>query len=362
MDNEWMVYVCGEHCCSSRNKSLKKDTFNLIGGALGYYRDEIDSVLTQAKDKLSSTFVNVYDRVIDILAMSQQPDVTVFQIQQYYREIIDLLQDPDKQTQYVQSVEEDITTAQDAAIAATLTFYPSVIIANMGKKPARVMKPTIRTPGKDEFVTGISFGGTAIANIISDTTTDVFTRITTKFREYINNPDLTREDFIDSVNEAIDTIDSYAENISTTEVEATTRRVVKRINALNQPLVKSYRRVAVIDNKTCVGCLALHGKLYALADEFESHPRCRCMLVPVTMTWMEYASVQGGAVPNYMSLDQILGMMPRAILADILGPGRLALYDAGLPLERMIYIEQTAEYGHLIRITPLSVLREQGIP
>jgi len=54
-------------------------------------------------------------------------------------------------------------------------------------------------------------------------------------------------------------------------------------------------------------------------------------------------------------------MLPREVLADILGPARMKLYDNGVSIDRMIYIEQTEEYGQLIRITPLSTLREQGV-
>ena len=241
-------------------------------------------------------------------------------------------------------------------------FYPPVIVAYMGAKPARVMKPKIRTPEKEEFNTGFSFGGTRISDLVRQTSTDTFTRYIVRLTENASNPDVTREDFIRDVNEAIDVIDSYAENISTTEIMETSRSVVQRINRLNPNIVRGYRRVAVIDNKTCVGCLSLHGKIYATTDDFESHPRCRCMLVPVSATWMDYAGVRGGAVPTDISRDELIAMLPREVLADILGPARLALYDSGISVDRMIYIEQTEEYGQLIRITPLSVLREQGLP
>lgn len=358
MDNKWMAYICGDGCCE---RISTKETYNYVNGALGYYRDEIDSVLLQAKDKLSNTFVEVYDRIIDLLAMAHKPDVTELQVQMFYREIVELLQDPLKQETYAEAVEDDVQAAQDAAISATLMFYPPVIVAYMGAKPARVMKPKIRTPEKAEFNTGVSFGGDRISDLVRQTSTDTFTRFIVRMTENAANPDITREDFIRDVNEAIDVIDSYAENISTTEIMESSRQAVQRINRLNPNIVRGYRRVAVIDNKTCVGCLALHGKVYATTDEFESHPRCRCMLVPISATWMDYAGVRGGAVPTDISRDELIGMLPREVLADILGPARLALYDSGVSIDRMIYIEQTEEYGQLIRITPLSTLREQGV-
>lgn len=358
MENKWMAYICGEGCCE---RISTKETYNYVNGALGYYRDEIDSVLLQAKDKLSNTFVEVYDRIIDILAMAHKPDVTELQVQMFYREIIELLQDPERQERYAEAVEDDVQAGQDAAIAATLMFYPPVVVAYMGAKPARVMKPKIRTPESNEFHTGFSFGGTRISDLVRQTSTDTFSRHIVRLTENASNPDVTKEDFIRDVNESIDIIDNYAENISTTEIMETSRRVVQRINRLNPNVVRGYRRVAVIDNKTCVGCLALHGKIYATNDEFESHPRCRCMLVPISATWMQYAGVQGGAVPSDLSKDDLIAMLPREVLADILGPARMKLFDNGVPIDSMIYIEQTEEYGQLIRITPLSALREQGV-
>jgi hypothetical protein len=361
MDDGWMAYVCGDECNHS-NTGAVKETVNKYDNAVGYYRDEVDAVLWIAKDRISNVFVDVYDRIIDILAMMQLPDVTAFQAERYYQEIVELLQDNEKHKQYVSKVTEIVTNGQEAVIAATLMMYPNVIIFSMGSKPARVRSPNIRRPSKDEFTTGNSYGGQSLRDLIETTSADTLTRV---FRGMIDNftlQDFNAKDWVRKINGYIDSIDNALENISTTEIEATTRRVATSINRLNSGLVTGYRRVAVVDNKTCVGCLTLHGKVYATNDEFESHPRCRCILVPITMTWMEYASVRGGAVPDYMSRDELIGMMPDAVLRDILGPGRYAMYEAGLPLERMIYIEQTAEYGHLIRITPLSVLREQGIP
>ncbi len=359
MGNEWMDYTCGERRC--RGSNTKEAFDHISNSALAYYKDEIDSVIEQAQEKLSATFVNVYDRVIDLLAMANKPDANIFQVQSYYREIIDLLQDPEKQNDYAFAIQEDIASSQDAALEATFMWYPSVIVSYMGSKPARVMKPRIRVPNKNEFTTGISFGGSSLIELITQTTTDTFSRYIRKLLEESQIPDVSMTDFTDSVNDMIDVIDSAVENISTTEIMYSARQASQRINQLNPGVVKAFKRIAVIDNKTCVGCLALHGKLYSNQDQFESHPRCRCMLVPVSVPWVEYSGVQGGAVPNDLTRDQLLSIIPRSILEDILGPGRMALYDSGVSLDRMIYIEQTDEYGLLIRITPLSALREHGI-
>jgi hypothetical protein len=137
MDDGWMVYVCGDEC-NHANTGAVKETVNKYDNAVGYYRDEVDAVLWIAKDRISNVFVDVYDRIIDILAMMQLPDVTAFQAERYYQEIVELLQDNEKHKQYVSKVTEVVTNGQESVIAATLMMYPDTIIFSMGSKPARV--------------------------------------------------------------------------------------------------------------------------------------------------------------------------------------------------------------------------------
>lgn len=37
----------------------------------------------------------------------------------------------------------------------------------------------------------------------------------------------------------------------------------------------------------CIGCMALHGKFFETWQPLESHPVCRCMMIPVTKDWSE---------------------------------------------------------------------------
>jgi hypothetical protein len=46
-------------------------------------------------------------------------------------------------------------------------------------------------------------------------------------------------------------------------------------------VVRAYRRLSRRDRSVCVGCLAADGWIYPEGDDFESHPNCRCVKVPI---------------------------------------------------------------------------------
>lgn len=53
-------------------------------------------------------------------------------------------------------------------------------------------------------------------------------------------------------------------------------------------VVQGWRRLAVLDGRTCVVCGSMDGKQYGLNDpkpSLPSHWRCRCLYLPVTVTW-----------------------------------------------------------------------------
>jgi SPP1 gp7 family putative phage head morphogenesis protein len=45
-------------------------------------------------------------------------------------------------------------------------------------------------------------------------------------------------------------------------------------------LVKKWEWLVTNDDKTCEDCLANSGKIFELDEPFDSHPNCRCTLIP----------------------------------------------------------------------------------
>lgn len=55
-------------------------------------------------------------------------------------------------------------------------------------------------------------------------------------------------------------------------------------------VVKSWRRSVVLDGRTCIACGSMDGKTYGLNDAkpiLPSHWRCRCLYLPISITWRE---------------------------------------------------------------------------
>ena len=53
-------------------------------------------------------------------------------------------------------------------------------------------------------------------------------------------------------------------------------------------VVQGWRRLAALDGRTCIVCGSMDGKTYGLNDpkpSLPSHWRCRCMYMPITVTW-----------------------------------------------------------------------------
>ena len=72
-------------------------------------------------------------------------------------------------------------------------------------------------------------------------------------------------------------------------------REVGRAQYQESGLVKSYKRMATLSDRTCLGCLMADGEVYAVESAFEDHPQGRC-LAPGTI-------VSGAPVEAFVSRD-----------------------------------------------------------
>ena len=52
-------------------------------------------------------------------------------------------------------------------------------------------------------------------------------------------------------------------------------------------VVKGWERHAAQDNRTCMACIMLDGKIYSTRDAMDDHPQGRCAMLPITATYAE---------------------------------------------------------------------------
>lgn len=109
-------------------------------------------------------------------------------------------------------------------------------------------------------------------------------------------------------------------------------------------MVRAYRRLSRRDGNTCVGCLAADGWVYPEGDDFETHPNCRCVKVPI---------VTGQEAPAFPSGAEWLATQNAATQRRILGPGRYDKWRQGQAFGDFARVRH--EDGHYTTIGPTPI-------
>lgn len=113
-------------------------------------------------------------------------------------------------------------------------------------------------------------------------------------------------------------------------------------------VVTAYKRLAVKDDTTCLGCLMQDGETYDTAEEFAEHPNGRCTLVPV---------VRGAGEPTWTTGKEWLAGLSEDRQRSILGDERFDLWKSGgASLEDFSTLVPNETWGGSFVPTPLNVL------
>lgn len=126
-----------------------------------------------------------------------------------------------------------------------------------------------------------------------------------------------------------------------------TYRVASQESYRRSGVVRGYRRLATLDRRTCPGCLAAHGSAYLLDVEFQSHPQCRCTLIP---------QVLGAPDMVLESAEQWFNRQSRETQLSIMGPGRMAHLDRGGSFADLATVRDNATWGAAVVPTPVREL------
>lgn len=103
----------------------------------------------------------------------------------------------------------------------------------------------------------------------------------------------------------------------------------------NDDVVEGWEWASARDARTCPVCLAMDGRTFALDDPFASHVQCRCAALP----WFEGLEGRGTG-------EEWFARRPRSEQLEILGPGKLELYDEGsIGLDDLVREYDDARWG-----------------
>lgn len=155
--------------------------------------------------------------------------------------------------------------------------------------------------------------------------------------------------------------------IARTEIQRISNSVSRAIYEQNTDIIKGLQAVATLDDRTCIQCGSLDGKIFYFNKGYPNynyplHPRCRCLFVPITKSWKELglnvkevspgtrASFSGQVPETITYNDWLKGMNAKdpEFVKDILGPTRYKFWNTG-DLE----LKQMATSSKILRIDEL---------
>jgi hypothetical protein len=122
--------------------------------------------------------------------------------------------------------------------------------------------------------------------------------------------------------------------------------------------VQGYRRQATQDSRVCLACLALSGTLHKTDEIMPTHPNCRCVLIPETLSWAEITGDSSipDTRPAVATPDRILAGLSESDKMAIMGPARYQMYLDGKPLADFVQVDQNQDWGPTTRVLPLRSL------
>ena len=185
-----------------------------------------------------------------------------------------------------------ITTAQRAAVGLSTQNAPLVANAAL---PQGVTLNTLAEVGLgwnrlpteafDAFV-GISGEGKPIGNLLEPLGEEAAGNIKAAIRSGIMRgkaPGVVASDIRRVAGMPL----GRALTISRTEINRAHREATRLNYYANSNIVKGWRRLASKDSTTCIACIALDGTLYENEEPIDSHPNCRCAMVPETLQYSD---------------------------------------------------------------------------
>lgn len=118
--------------------------------------------------------------------------------------------------------------------------------------------------------------------------------------------------------------------IARTEVLRSYREASRETYHANQDVVEGWQWSATLDGRTCASCWSMHGEHFDTEESLDSHPSCRCALVPTSRPWAElgFPDVQETQVALESGSD-IFARQPEALQRKVLGPGKFDAYRTG---------------------------------
>lgn len=136
-----------------------------------------------------------------------------------------------------------------------------------------------------------------------------------------------------------------AMTISRTEIMRAHREGAIETYRQNASTIRGWVWVAGLGSRTCASCWAQSGTEHPLDEPMASHPNCRCVAAPLTVSWRDLGIDLPEPDPVPYGPDLFASSKPDLQRA-VLGPSRYEAYRRGdVRLEDFVARRQSAQWG-----------------
>ena len=149
---------------------------------------------------------------------------------------------------------------------------------------------------------------------------------------------------------------SEALTISRTEINRSHREATRLNYAANSDIVKGYRRLATKDELPCMACIALDGTAYENNEPLDSHPNCRCTMVPDTLTYQDLG-LDIPDEPRPENGQEWFKKQPESVQRQMMGGRRLEAFKSGkIGLSDLVTVSSSSTWGKSATVKSVKAL------
>ncbi len=138
-----------------------------------------------------------------------------------------------------------------------------------------------------------------------------------------------------------------AMTIARTEVLRAYRESTRATYVANSHVVQDWVWYAKLDARTCPVCWAMSGQTFEVEIEMETHPNCRCALIPRTRSWDELGFHDlADSRPVIPLGEDLFAQADPELQRQVLGPSKFAAYKAGdITLADLVQKTSSSRWG-----------------
>lgn len=119
----------------------------------------------------------------------------------------------------------------------------------------------------------------------------------------------------------------------------------------NKDIISGWTWHAALSSDSCMACIASHGTIHPLSENFSPHPGCRCIPSP---------RVKNSSFREETG-EQWIGRQPREVQMKAMGEAKFELYEAGqIKVKDFITIKKSSDWGRSRNETPLKDLQNKA--